>query len=105
MYWMSAATKERLAALIKLSGDSRHRPFTFWLIRSIYLLVALLMGLAFYWKVFVDKIHSFGGLLGAGLLLLLCISCFVAAFLKNKQPEDNSSMNEQPAGDSQGEYR
>jgi predicted acyltransferase len=87
MYWMSAATKERLASLIKLSSDTRQRPFTFWLIRAIYLLAALLMGLAFYWKVFVDKIHSFGGILGAGILLLFCISCFLAAFLKNKQPK------------------
>ena len=94
MYWMSAATKERLASLIKLSSDSRHRPFTFWLIRAIYLLVALLTGLAFYWKVFVDKIHSFGGLLGAGILLLFCISCFVAPFLRNKPPEDHSPINE-----------
>ena len=88
MYWMSAATKEKLAELIRLSGASRPRPFTFFLLRGIYLLVAVLMGLAFYWKVFLDKIHSAGGVIGAAVLLLFCISCFLAAFRKNTRVEN-----------------
>jgi hypothetical protein len=87
MYWISVATKERLASLIKLSSDSRQRPSTFWLIRAIYLLVTLLMGLAFYWKIFVDKIHSFGCFLGVGILLFFLYFMFRGSLRELPNPQ------------------
>ncbi len=90
MFWMVSGTKEEQAELTHLKGAARLRPFTFILIKAIYSIAAVAMGLAFYWKVFVDKIYSVGGGIGAGVLLLFCISCFIAVFQKNKSPDDQA---------------
>lgn len=90
MAWMASGTKEERVELNHLSEGARPRAFIFFLIRGIYLLAAILLGLAFYWKVFLDRILSFGGVIGAVALLLFCISCILAAFRKNKSSEDIS---------------